>query len=76
MDGLPFNHSQVGAVGAGTGVAIPVSGIKSGATLLAVVRFNASTVLGLDPAAFSVSNGSIQSATLNTAGFSLAVLWA
>lgn len=75
IEGLPFPHSLVGAIGAGTGVAIPVSGIRSGATLLAVIRHNATSVLGLDPGAFAVSNGSIQSASLNTSGYMLAVLW-
>ena len=77
LPGFPFNHSVVGAVGAGTGVAIPVSGIKTGNVLLAVIKFTGTGApTGLDPAAFSVGAGTITSATLNTSGNQLCVVWA
>lgn len=77
LSGFPFNHSTAGAVGAGTGVAIPVSGLKTGNVLLAVIKYGATGApTGLDPAAFAVSNGSIQSATVSTSGFMLCVVWA
>ena len=76
LDGLPFNHAAVGAIGAATATPIAVSGLRSGQALLAVIRHDATTVAGLDPGAFTVSNGSIQSATLNTSGFKLLVVWA
>ena len=77
LPGFPFNHSTAGATGAGTGVAIPVPGIKAGNVLLAVIKYGATGApTGLDPAAFAVSNGSIQSATVSTSGFQLLVIWA
>lgn len=75
LDGVPHNHAAVGAIGAGTSTPISVPGIRSGQALLAVVKHDATSVAGLDPAAFTVSNGSIQSATLNTSGFKLLVVW-
>src|SRR5438034_514092 len=73
LDGLPFAHAAVGTVGATTGTPISVPGIRSGQALLAVIKFNATSPTGLDPAAFTVSAGSIQSASLNTSGFNLRV---
>jgi len=73
---LPINLSQTGANGAASGVAIPVSGIKSGDVLLAVFKWAA----GSDPAPvatsdFTVADGTITAGTLTTASKLLWVMW-
>jgi hypothetical protein len=76
MDVAPIRQAETGAVGAGTGVAIPVGGIRTGDILLAVVRHSGpGAAAGLDPAAFTVSNGSIQSASVSTTGYMLAIVY-
>jgi hypothetical protein len=77
IDGIPGSQGAVGAIGAAAGSPILVSGIRTGNVLLAVVKHAASGVAqGLDPAAFAVSDGQIQSATVSTAGFKVHVVWA
>lgn len=72
---LPQNHSVGQGSGAATGVAIPI-GIRSVDTLLAVISFTGSgSATGHDPAAFTVSEGSIQSATISTAGRRVCAIW-
>jgi len=73
---LPIRYSEAGANGAASGVAIPVSGIKSGDVLLAVIKWAAAT----DPAPvatsdFTVADGTITAGTLTTASKLLWVMW-
>jgi hypothetical protein len=76
MDIAPIRQAETGAVGAGTGVPIAVGGIRTGDVLLAIVRHSGpAAAAGLDPAAFVVSTGSIQSASVSTAGYLLAICY-
>ena len=76
MDIAPIRQAETGAVGAGTGVAIPVNGLRSGDVLLAVFRHSGpGLAAGLDPGAFTVSANSIQSASVSTTGYMLAILY-
>ena len=63
------------ATGADVDTAIPVPSIKAGDTLLAVfVSAPVGDVAGLDPGAFVVAAGEIESATVDTTGFKLTVI--
>jgi hypothetical protein len=75
--GVPFEQGAVGTKGAATGNPITVPGIRAGNKLLAVVKHDANQgiIAGLDVSAFVVSNGQIQSASVNTAGFNLSIVW-
>lgn len=74
---LPFDHSTAGVSGAATSTAIPVGGILAGSTLLAVIEHDGSgPTAGLDPGAFTVSDGEIESGTLDTSGSFLHLIWA
>ena len=74
--GIPFDHSAAGVHGAAVDTAISVPGIESGDTLLAVVEHDGGgTVAGLDPGAFTVSAGAIESSTLDTSGSFLQVVY-
>lgn len=76
IPGLPFDHSVAGVHGAAVDTAISLPGLVSGGTLLAVIEHDAgSTVSGLNPGAFTVSAGSIQSSTLDTSGSFLKVVY-
>lgn len=69
------DHTVAPATGATTETAIPVPGIGANDVLLAVIVSNpAASVGGLDPAAFTVADGEIESATVDTDGLSLLVL--
>lgn len=71
-----FETAIAQARGATTATSIPVGGILSGSDLLAVVQHDGgTTVAGLDPAAFSVSDGAIESASLDTSGSFLLVCY-
>lgn len=73
---LSVSHSTGAHSGAAAGVAIPL-GIRAGDVLLAVVSTPdaGGDAAGHDPAAFTVSNGSIQSATVNTEGRRVCAIW-
>ena len=73
---LPGHATAVaGAVGAGTSTSIPVGGILSSSDLLAVIEHDGTSVAGLDPAAFTVSDGAIESASLDTSGSNLLLVF-
>lgn len=74
---LPFAYSVAGVRGAAMGTAIPVGGINAVDTLLAVIEHDAGTgfIAGRDPAAFTVSDGEIESATLDTSGHYLKLIY-
>lgn len=64
-----FETAIAQATGAATSTSIPVGGILSGSELLAVIEHDGGTsVAGLDPAAFTASDGAIESASLDTSG--------
>ncbi len=71
---LPASHAVAEVNGAGTGVAIPC-GIDAGDTLLAVIQVADATCTGLNPAAFTVAQGSVQSATVDTSGKRLVLVY-
>lgn len=76
IPGLPFDHSVAGVQGAGTDTAIPLDGLEAGGTLLAVIEHDGgTTVSGLDPSDFTVSAGEIESATQDTSGSLLTVVF-
>lgn len=75
IPGVPTAETGSGA-GAATGVAIPFGGIRTTSVLLAVVQHSgAGGAVGLNPGAFTIANGSIQSATIATTGHKLAILY-
>lgn len=70
-----IDHAEAAAKGAAVSTAIIVPSIAAGDSLLAViVSAPVASVAGLDPAAFAVSAGSIQSATVDTSGKDLVVI--
>lgn len=76
IPGLPFDHSVAGVEGAAVDTAISLPGLEAGGTVLAVIEHDAgSTVAGLDPGAFTVSAGEIESASLDTSGSFLKVIY-
>jgi hypothetical protein len=76
VPGLPFPHWVSGALGAASSTPIPVGGIRVGNKVLAAIQHNASagTVTGLNPASFTVSDGSVAT-TVNTTGSFLSLIW-
>jgi hypothetical protein len=73
---LGIRTSECGCTGAAAGSPITVSGIKSGDTLLWIVKHRGATAAaGLNPGDFVVSNGAIQSSTVSTANFQVCVCW-
>jgi hypothetical protein len=76
---IPIDHSIAPAHGAGTGVAIAVPGLLSTDTLLAVISTDKGdagiTVAGHNPGAFTAASGSMSSATVDTAGKTLCVVF-
>ena len=77
IPGLPFEHSIANAAGGPYDEAISVPGIKSGDDLLAVIGHDAATgtISGLDVSAFAVAAGAIESASVDTTGLALTVIW-
>jgi hypothetical protein len=82
MDGsFPFAYRIAGAtngVGAATGVPFPVSGVRTTSQLYAVITWPPAGGFptGRDPAAFTIpSNGNLQSASIDTSGLRLLVLY-
>jgi hypothetical protein len=75
---IPVGQAHQATKGAAAGVAIAVPSIHATHKLLAVVKWKdgGRVVVGLDPAAFVVSNDAIQSASVDTSGHSLEVVWA
>lgn len=75
---IPFYTAKASVRGAEAETAIPVGGIRAVDKLLAVIKHDAAEgiVEGLDPAAFTVADGAIEAATLDTSGFHLALMWA
>lgn len=76
FSGLPLDQAEQVTTGAQAGAAISLP-IRAGEALLAVVKFKdgGRACVGLDPAKFTVSNNAIQSATENTDGWKLAIVW-
>lgn len=75
---VPYNTRAASARGAPPGEAIPVPQIDADDALLAVVahdRAEAGYVAGLDVSEFSVSDGEVVAAGLDTDGRYLRVLW-
>lgn len=75
---LPFpqKHSIVGAVGAAATVAIDVAGIRSGDTLLGLIRHKpGEAAAAVDTTDFTVAAGTITGATIDTSGYNLVVIW-
>jgi hypothetical protein len=73
---LPCDFSQAGANGAADAVAVNVSGIKTGDELMAVISWEP----GGDPAPvdttdFTVGDGTITAATIDTTDKLLWVIW-
>lgn len=77
IPGIPFNLSIGGAIGDADGDPIPVGGIKESDYLVAVIRHDASAgeIEGLDITDFTVTDGNIEAATIDTTGYQLAVIW-
>jgi hypothetical protein len=77
MNLLHFDQGESPAAGAATGVAISVPGIRAGSRLLAVIAHDVSNnvLTAHNPGAFVVGAGSITSASVNTTGQRLAVLF-
>lgn len=73
---LPMNQHVAGATGVTATNPIAVSGIKSTDILLAIVKQKPGTLAaGLNPADFTVADGTLTSATVDTSTFTLGVLW-
>jgi hypothetical protein len=74
---LPITQSTLAVVGAPAGTPIAVGGITATDALLALVKWRAhEAAAALDIAAFVVLNGAIQSTTIDTSGYRLALVWA
>lgn len=77
LPGLLADYSIAGAVGAPYDEAIPVSGIREGDIILAVMASApGADPLGLNPGDFESANGTITSETQDTEGYKLTVIWA
>lgn len=84
IPGLPDKHSIAGAIGLASTNAIAVPGIKSGDTLLAIIKHSGhgatpEAASGVVLASFSVGNGTITSSgggAVNLSGYKLIVIWA
>lgn len=73
---LPVDYSEVGAVGAADTVAISVSGIKTGDELLALISWEpGSDPAPLDTSDYTVGDGIITGATIDSSGKLLWVIW-
>ncbi len=73
---LPIDYSEGGAVGAADTVPITVSGIKAGDVLLGLVAWSAGTdPAPLDISDYTVADGTITGATVDSSGKSLWVRW-
>jgi hypothetical protein len=74
---LPVAHTVHQTRGAATGVAIPVPSIRSASPLLAVISVPQAggAPVGRAVSAFSVANGSITSASINTSADFLVVIF-
>lgn len=73
---LPVDYSETGAVGAADTVAVSVSGILTGDELLAVIAWapgNDPTLI--DASDYTVADGTITGATVDTSGKLLWVMW-
>jgi hypothetical protein len=73
---LPVDYSEVGAIGAADTEAVSVSGILTGDELLAVISW----APGADPAPldttdYTVGDGTITGATIDSSGKLLWVVW-
>ena len=77
IPGLPFDHSIYGTEGTANNNPISVPGIKATSQLLAVIAHDAASgvITGLDPSAFVVSEGEIESATEDTSGMIVTVIY-
>lgn len=74
---LPVDYSECGANGAADTAAVSVSGIKSGDSLLAVIQWaSGEDPVALDTTDYTVADGTITGATLDTSGKLLWVIWA
>lgn len=75
---IPYDQAEAGVRGAAAGQPITVPSIRAGSLLLAVVRHDAGAgpAAGLDVSEFTVSDGAIQSASLDTSGHYVLVVWA
>ena len=77
LPGFTQNHTIAGAVGALATVAIPVPGIKATNVLLALIRHKAAeAAAAVDTTDFTVADGTITAATINTTGYYLTVIYA
>jgi hypothetical protein len=77
MNLLHFDQGEAPATGAATGVAISVPAIRAGNRLIAVVAHDVSNnvLTAHNPGAFVVGAGTITSASINTSGQRLAILF-
>lgn len=76
IPGLPFQHSIAGATGKAAGQAIAVPGVTADSVLLAVIQYDTDgEIVGTDPADWTAGSGTITSASLNTTGYKLSVIW-
>ena len=74
---IPHPHSIAHATGSPAGVSIPVNGITAGDVLLAVISWAPAggPAAGEDPAAFTVADGAIISATVDLDGLRLLAIF-
>lgn len=76
LPGIPINHTIAQATGAGYDEDILVGGLLADHVLLAVIAYQAGAEpLGLDVSAFTVAAGKITSATEDTDGYLLTVIY-
>jgi hypothetical protein len=68
---IPYDQHVASVHGAGTGVAIALPSMVSTDTIVAVVQHEraaaGTSIVGLDPGAFTAANGSMSSASVSTA---------
>jgi len=76
IPGIPINHTIAQAVGAAYDEDILVGGLLSNNILLAVISYVAGAdPVGLDVSAFVVADGKITSATEDTTGDTLTIIY-